>query len=459
MSKLTTTSKGKSGFTPAPSFTPTASSLLQRKCACGGAPALDGKCSTCRSKQLTGQHRPLIQAKLTIGQPNDKYEQEADRVANVVMRMPDPTVHRVADVEEDKKEEIKTKPLSSLIKPLVQRQVELYAENPKDYEEFKIRPKLIDGRSIPQIQRIPSDELNDEEKIREKPLQTKEQSSSTPAVSPNIESGIQSLQGGGQPLSKSSRAFFEPCFRQDFSKVRVHTDVKANQLARSVNASAFTVGKDVVFDAGEYQPQVKEHKRLLAHELVHVLQQTRSKSAKKLPHILQLQNRRVPLLDGGGPKYATKKWGLKVLVSAGTITGSPGANPSGLLMYGKLKNMRTKEEVNLFFIAIGVGIGLFTPMATPHGDWAQFTAKGSADFRDFDGIAFNYFTASLGLGGGYTVMILDFPSLRVEGVNVSGLGYAGTGAEIEGGSGKVNISEREIKVIEQSRRNREPHWA
>ena len=70
----------------------------------------------------------------------------------------------------------------------------------------------------------------------------------------------------------------EPRFDQDFSRVRVHTDSKAAETARAVNAQAFTVGQDVVFGAGQYAPDTHGGRRLLAHELAHVVQQGGSKS-------------------------------------------------------------------------------------------------------------------------------------------------------------------------------------
>lgn len=86
------------------SFSPSRTSFLQRKCACGGNSGFSGECEECRSKRLGGEARPLIQPKLKISQPGDKFEQEADRVAEEVMRMPEPTVQR--QVDDDKEEEI-----------------------------------------------------------------------------------------------------------------------------------------------------------------------------------------------------------------------------------------------------------------------------------------------------------------------------------------------------------------
>lgn len=87
------------------------------------------------------------------------------------------------------------------------------------------------------------------------------------------------LRSPGQPLDDDTRAFMEPRFGQDFSRVRVHTDTKASESAQAVNALAYTVGRDVIFGAGQYQPQSTEGKRLMAHELTHIAQQSRSVQA------------------------------------------------------------------------------------------------------------------------------------------------------------------------------------
>ena len=80
------------------------------------------------------------------------------------------------------------------------------------------------------------------------------------------------LSSSGQPLDTETRSFMEPRFGHDFSKVRVHTDERAVESAQAVNALAYTVGQDVVFGEGQYEPETSEGKRLLAHELTHVVQ-------------------------------------------------------------------------------------------------------------------------------------------------------------------------------------------
>lgn len=83
----------------------------------------------------------------------------------------------------------------------------------------------------------------------------------------------EALRSPGQPLNPATRAFFEPRFGQDFSRVRVHTEGRAAESARAVNALAYTVGRDIVFAAGQYRPQTEEGRQVLAHELAHVVQQ------------------------------------------------------------------------------------------------------------------------------------------------------------------------------------------
>jgi hypothetical protein len=90
-------------------------------------------------------------------------------------------------------------------------------------------------------------------------------------------SHINFLKGGGRPLSANKHAFFEPCFGRDFSQMRVHSDAQATESARGVNARAFTIGQEVVFGAGQYAPGTSQGRRLMAHELTHVVQQSITK--------------------------------------------------------------------------------------------------------------------------------------------------------------------------------------
>jgi len=82
------------------------------------------------------------------------------------------------------------------------------------------------------------------------------------------------LRSPGRPLDAPTRAFIEPRFGHDFSRVRAHTDTRAAESAAAVNALAYTVGRHVVFATGQYAPETRSGRALLGHELAHVVQQS-----------------------------------------------------------------------------------------------------------------------------------------------------------------------------------------
>jgi hypothetical protein len=129
-----------------------------------------------------------------------------------------------------------------------------------------------------------------------KTLQRKAAGLAERAVAPPIVHDA--LNSHGQPLDPATRALMEAGFGHDFSKVRVHTDSKANASAQAINALAYTAGSDVVFGAGRYAPDTPQGRRLLAHELAHTIQQAPgiARQAGVIP---------APPLDLGGP--ASKK--------------------------------------------------------------------------------------------------------------------------------------------------------
>lgn len=88
------------------------------------------------------------------------------------------------------------------------------------------------------------------------------------------------LRSPGQPLDSSAREFMEARLGRDFSHVRVHTDARAARSAKAVHARAYTSGKDIVFAAGQYSPGSTEGKRLLGHELSHVIQQGEARATE-----------------------------------------------------------------------------------------------------------------------------------------------------------------------------------
>jgi hypothetical protein len=209
----------------------------------------------------------LLQAKLTVNQPGDVYEQEADNVAEHIMRMaaPAPEANTPA-----------TKVGSGL---LLQRQVgmdepsvednilplDIDLPQPGEAMEKILESPLVMG-SVKKLQRKCA-ECDEEERLQAKAI------SGQPIVP---QAGVEVLPGAGQPLDTSTRSFFESRFGYSFDRVRVHTGDQAAQAACAVNALAYTVGNHIVFGAGQYAPTHVAGLRLLAHELTHVLQQNSS---------------------------------------------------------------------------------------------------------------------------------------------------------------------------------------
>ena len=193
-----------------------------------------GVCPRGRLKTLRDEQTPYLHDKLRVGPPHDKYEREADRIADQVMRMPEPNLQRHVN-EEIKQKRVQT----NAITPLIEREVVS--------EERKEDANLIQARRA---------------------------SSTVPTVTPAVKEGIQGLQrSGGEPLPRATRAFMESRFGHDFSRVRIHSDARAAETARAIDSRAYALGEDLVFGAGQYAPSSYAGKRLLAHELTHVLQQ------------------------------------------------------------------------------------------------------------------------------------------------------------------------------------------
>jgi hypothetical protein len=111
-------------------------------------------------------------------------------------------------------------------------------------------------------------------------LQRRHVGDSEPSAVPPVVHEV--LRSRGEPLDPKTRSFMESCFGHDFSQVRVHHDARAAESARSVGALAYTVGRDVVFGSGQYSPGNHGGKRLIAHELTHVVQQHSNFSRPRL---------------------------------------------------------------------------------------------------------------------------------------------------------------------------------
>ena len=193
------------------------------------------------------QARPygFLQAKLTVGPANDRFEQEADAVADRVMRMDG--AHAAQD------DRASPQPAGGTVQRLCHGCEEALQSQPAEHDETQ------EGQEA---------------------LVRPQAESALSAQSPDAETAesINAMRGRGRPLPPEERAFFEPRFGRDFGNVRIHADASAAQAARAIGARAFTIGGDMAFGAGQYVPGTPTGRHLLAHELTHVLQQGNASS-------------------------------------------------------------------------------------------------------------------------------------------------------------------------------------
>jgi hypothetical protein len=236
---------------------------------------------TPRSARPPARSHPIVQARLRIGAPNDRFEQEADRLADAVMRMPEPTSETTRTLE------------ATSSRGAIQRTCAACSSGgglcPECAEEDKLRRQPIEeggalrpnGACSPvsatagaccQRKTDPSREeetfsLNDLLSMKEKP-------GLAHAATPAAATALRPIERGGQPIDHATRTSMEGRFGQDFGRVRIHRDTRAAEAAEAIGARAFTFGDHIAFGAGEFQPATLRGQRLLAHELTHVLQQT-----------------------------------------------------------------------------------------------------------------------------------------------------------------------------------------
>lgn len=197
-----------------------------------------------------------LQAKLAVNKPGGPDEQEADRVAAQVMRMP------------------------AMSAPGIQRSCDCGGGG-GECPDCK-------AKAAEEVQRAAGPEAG-------------EAAADVPPVVHDV------LRSSGQPLDPAFRASFEPRFGQDFSGVRVHTGSQAATAAASIQAKAFTSGSSIVFGAGQYAPHHPQGQELLAHELTHVMQQGASAPAEQVQCKLVVEDPNVPL-PGTPPAPAKESW-------------------------------------------------------------------------------------------------------------------------------------------------------
>lgn len=177
-----------------------------------------------------------IQPKLTIGQPNDQYETEADDIAEQVVKMP-----------ESKKEQTR------------------FSDNKNEQEGFSTNRSITSQITPTQNSFSPISDVTH-------PIQGKFFQEQDKAIF-QLENQINNSKGGGMPMDRDIQSTMSRKFGADFSGVRIHTGVQSAHMSEKLGAKAFTVGNDIHFNQGQYDPSSLHGKKLLAHELTHTLQQ------------------------------------------------------------------------------------------------------------------------------------------------------------------------------------------
>jgi hypothetical protein len=183
---------------------------------------------------------------LAINEPGDRFEREADVVADQVMRAPATPVSR-----------------SFSSGAGLQRKCAACEEE----DDHKKLQRHVAEESSLVVQRKCS---QCEEEEAQKRVQRSE-TGAGPATAPDSVNEV--LRSPGRPMDSSARSFMEPRFGHDFSGVRIHTGAAADRAVRDVSAAAFTVGSDIAFASGRYEPETEAGRHLLAHELTHTVQQ------------------------------------------------------------------------------------------------------------------------------------------------------------------------------------------
>lgn len=261
-----------------------------------------------------GDFFPPVQAKMTVGAPGDKFEREADRTTDKVMRMPDPAgpgklqrqptdkvqrdaIGKVQRREEEKilrvatGEDIKAAPVQE--SKVQRREEEKILRAPGSDEKVqRVEEKSVqcaEEKTLQRSEAVAEHPHREEEKIFRAPddkvlkaeavpggdkLQRGPASAGrVPPVEDHVQAAIQRKMTGGEPLGNDVRGFMEPRFNADFGHVRVHHDGEAAGLNNRLSARAFTYQNHIFFSRGQYQPGTSDGKQLLAHELTHTIQQ------------------------------------------------------------------------------------------------------------------------------------------------------------------------------------------
>jgi hypothetical protein len=266
------------------------------------------------SRSLGGSNQ-LIQAKLQIGPVDDPLEREADRAADAVLTGASP-------------------PSLGKAPGGLQSKCAACAAN----EDRNIQRKCAECEAEEQgtIQRRAA------ENAGSGALAASVAGAHT--VTNGADVAATAIANGGAPLSRDVRSYFEPRFGRNFSRVRVHTGGDVDQAAHRINARAFTAGRDIGFASGEYAPDTRTGRSLIAHELAHVVQQVPFIARQTAPYYTRTFEDRA----GGGTTDYTETVQIAPVKSGNVITGSvdrsevapaAGGQPQQTISSGRIDNI------------------------------------------------------------------------------------------------------------------------
>jgi hypothetical protein len=267
----------------------------------------------------------FFQTKLAVGEPGDKHEQEADKVADKVQKKAEekekPEVQKKGEDKDKESDKSATAPApdpKSVAAPGAPQKDKIPNDKdiagstkhgkdqaPDAQQKDKVpgkgaagpmaskdeEPKMVSRKEVEHeekpVQKMSEGDKKEEDKTKinkkeeqgkqekDEQVMRKETGGSTHAAHKvSIEERIKQSKGKGQTLPDDVRAFLESQLGADFGEVVIHTDNEAVAMSKELNARAFTSGFDIFFNAGQYNPGTVEGQKLLAHELTHVIQQT-----------------------------------------------------------------------------------------------------------------------------------------------------------------------------------------
>lgn len=233
-----------------------------------------------------GTGKGVIQPALKVGKPNDKYEHEAESVADKVMTMPSTAATPLMaaspggfQMKAAEEEELQMSPLSAGISMIHRSEEEEVQLNPEE-EEVQL---FAEQKSL-----IRLSEEEEEIQLKGEVEETIQRSGGEGAtVSPQLSTQIQQSAGSGTALPPAIQQDMGQKIGADFSGIRVHSGPQAASMSSALGAQAFTHGNDIYFNEGKYQPESSQGKHLLAHELTHTVQQgaaIRKSPSPKISH-------------------------------------------------------------------------------------------------------------------------------------------------------------------------------